>query len=79
MNKYAWIKKKIAPRPKTRQSVFGLVVGVPEPSVDMGMLIVQPPPTLHPKENCLCRQAFCLIFSSSLYYRNVVLQIRVPQ
>ena len=35
-------------RPKP---VFGLVVGVPEPSVDMGMLIVSPPPppqSLHP-------------------------------
>ena len=35
-----------APRPKTREPVIGLVVGMPEPSVDMGMLIILSPP--HP-------------------------------
>ena len=33
-----------APRPQTGKPVFGLVVGVPEPSVDMGTLIVRPTP-----------------------------------
>ena len=33
------------PRPQTRLPVFGLMVGVPEPLVDMDTEIVQPPPT----------------------------------
>ena len=32
--------------PRLREPVFGLVVGVPEPSVDMDMSIVAPPPHL---------------------------------
>ena len=34
------IKKTPAPRPRTRKLVLGLVVGVPEPSVNMGKVLI---------------------------------------
>ena len=38
------------PRPETGGPIFGLVSGMPEPSGDIGMLIVRtpPPPQYHP-------------------------------
>ena len=42
----AYIVSFLLPRDYTGELVFGLVVGMPEPSVDMDMLIVLPPPPL---------------------------------